>query len=479
MGWALIPTLLVAACTEQLSPDGNGVGVAEVALSVATVPTGVLCIKVVVTVGGQPLTPPAITVTPGSSSASFGLGQLASGAATLTGSAFNVACGSVTAATVPGWISDPATASLAPGVVTAVPMTFRQNNPVTIGIGFAPNVADISVGAGATYARMADGTVYQWGLVGSGNAIPVPTPAPSLTNVTQVVGGYVSACARKTDGSVSCWGTDEGGQLGAGIPAGTTSNTPVRVGTLTGATALSMGAATTCGMFGTIMRCWGDNSLGEFGNGTATSSTTPVSTGSFFASAVAFGAGHNCTIDNLGGLECTGLNSSGQLGAGSTADNSLSYLGTGLKNVVSVAGGNAHTCAVMGNGTVRCFGKNTNGQLGDGTTANRTTPVTVLGLNNVVQVQGGMAHTCARLQDGTVSCWGSAAMLGAGVVADQTTPVSVAGLTGVIDIQTSHSASHTCALLTDHSLRCWGENVFGQIGNGNTVFVNRPTAVVF
>jgi alpha-tubulin suppressor-like RCC1 family protein len=396
-----------------------------------------------------------------------------------SGSAYNLACGSVTANSVPSWISDPATVMLAPGSVVTVPMTFRQNNPVTIGADFVPNVVEVSVGSHGTYARLADGTVYQWGLIATNSEMHVPTPVASLTNTAQVVGGFLSACARKTDGSIWCWGNDEGGQLGPGVAAGATSLTPVQVGTLTGATVLTMGAQHTCALVSGQYFCWGDNSLGQFGNGNTTGGSTPLAMSPNFGSTLVAGAGHTCAIGNLASLGCTGLNTSGQLGVGSTAANSVFYQTTVLKNVASAACGNAHTCAVMGDGSVRCFGNNANGQLGDGTTISRTTPVTVVGLANVVQVQGGSNHTCALLQNGTVSCWGSAAMLGAGAVVDQTTPVTVPGLTGVTAIHTQHSANHTCAELADRSIRCWGMNTFGQIGNGNTFFANRPTPVVF
>src|SRR5215475_2399616 len=73
-----------------------------------------------------------------------------------------------------------------------------------------------------------------------------------------------------------------------------------------------------------------------------------------------------------------GDNSLGQLGNGSTDNSSVPTLGTVAQNWVSIdTGGGAsasHTCGVRTDGTARCFGSNSNGQLGDGTNSAHTFP---------------------------------------------------------------------------------------------------------
>src|SRR5262245_41066154 len=76
-----------------------------------------------------------------------------------------------------------------------------------------------------------------------------------------------------------------------------------------------------------------------------------------------------------------GDDSLGQVGNGSTDNSKVPTLGTVAPNWVTIdAGGGAtasHTCGVRTDGTARCFGSNSNGQLGDGTNDPHTFPAQV------------------------------------------------------------------------------------------------------
>ena len=73
------------------------------------------------------------------------------------------------------------------------------------------------------------------------------------------------------------------------------------------------GAGTTAPAF-----CWGDNSFGQLGDGSTTSSATPVPvSGGLSFTQLTTGSGHTCGLTAAGLAYCWGDNTSGQLGEGS------------------------------------------------------------------------------------------------------------------------------------------------------------------
>ena len=114
-------------------------------------------------------------------------------------------------------------------------------------------------------------------------------------------------------------------------------------------------------------------------------------------------ATHTCAVTVGGGLKCWGRNTAGQIGDGSAtnryhAREPVSGLTSG---VAQVSTGQEHTCVLTTSGGVKCWGLSANGQLGDGTTTSRFTPVDVSGLTSgVAQVSTGGNHTCALLTSG-------------------------------------------------------------------------------
>jgi alpha-tubulin suppressor-like RCC1 family protein len=342
---------------------------------------------------------------------------------------------------------------------------------------------------------------------GAGGA---PGSDAAMSAVAQMALGWGEACAVRSDGTLWCWGRNEWGQAGDGTacspyPCG--KSRPVQVAALgNGVVEVAAGAEHVCARRsdGTLW-CWGWGVLGQLGQGTQAknSSSVPLETvlGSNVAQ-VAAGFRHSCARKNDGTLWCWGVNDNGELGNGTTMQTGYG-VGTGTpvqvaalgSNVLDVVAGGNHTCARKTDGTLWCWGENDHGELGNGTTDGQTCPsgsacqsspvqVTALGAN-VVEVAAGYNHTCARKSDGTLWCWGSNAngQLGDGTLAGQIgtdgypcrpSPVQVSALgTSVVEVAAGGGyyagyLGHTCARKSDGTLWCWGSNVVGQLGDGTT-----------
>jgi alpha-tubulin suppressor-like RCC1 family protein len=473
----------------QLGQSGE---VAEVTASLTTVPSGVLCVKLALS--GSVSSSLMLTVASGASSASVSLGYLPAGSLTVTPSAFNVACSSVSSSTVPTWTGPAVTVTVVAGTPLSVPLTLEPYS-ATASVNFVPFVKSVAVGYDHSYALLSDGTVRSWGANfynqlgdGTGAQRLTPVAVSGLSGVASLAsGGFAEhACAVKTNGSVYCWGYNADGELGNG--GNSNSSVPVAVSGAYLFGQVSTGAYYTCGVTTSgAVSCWGDNSYGQFGNGTASPSVTPTTPLNALSGAVREvqgGSSFTCVRGGTEQVKCAGDNSAGQLGTGN-GSSSISWIASSLQTQTALpaglAVGDLHACAiVLADGSVRCVGNNYSGQLGDGTSNNnRPTAVPVIGLTGVTALTAGSSFTCAVKSDGTVWCWGDNpwGQLGSGTFLPQSTPAQVYGLTGVVSIAAGWM--HVCAAKSDGSAWCWGGNSWGQLGDGTTASEARPVKVVF
>ena len=255
------------------------------------------------------------------------------------------------------------------------------------------------------------------------------------------------------------------------------------------AKSISAGEYVTCAVTDADgVKCWGNNSDGELGDGTTSERHTPVDVKgltSVVVKAVSNGYKHTCVLTSLGGVKCWGYNFDGELGNGKTTNSLTPVDVSGLTNVVDISANGFHTCAVTNAGAVWCWGYNANGELGNGTTTSSSTPVKVKSgtgtdyLGGVSVVKAGGYHTCALLSGGGVKCWGAndSGQVGNGTFINQLTAVNVSNLTSGVSALNSGDA-YSCALISaSHGLKCWGDNLFGQLVDGTTTDRNAPVSI--
>lgn len=208
---------------------------------------------------------------------------------------------------------------------------------------------------------------------------------------------------------------------------------------------------------------------------------------------VSIAAYHACAVIRGGKAYCWGINSSSQLGDGTTATSSAPVqiaqgdIPEGVL-IKSISVGSYGSCALSEQGKAYCWGANTSGSVGDGTTTRRSAPVSVaqgevpLGVR-FTALAAGNSHTCGLGSNGKAYCWGASGTggkLGNGSTGTSSTPVAVApgAIPANVTLKSiSVGGESTCALGSDGRAYCWGANSNGQLGNGSTSISLTPTVV--
>ncbi len=367
----------------------------------------------------------------------------------------------------------------------------QSTTPIDV-LGLTHGMGAIAAGVWHTCALTEHGGVKCWGQnedgqlgQGTTNSHTVPADVPELTNNIHYIasggntdfGNYRNShtCALTEGGGAKCWGSNWYGQLGDGTT--THSAAPIDVsGLSSGTLAITAGSSHTCALTGAGgVKCWGNNSSGQLGDGTTTARTTPIDVSGLSNGVRAVDAGegayesHTCALTESGGVKCWGANYFGQLGDATMIGRSTPVDVIGLSSGVrAIATGGYHTCALTEAGGVKCWGQNHYGQLGDGTDSDRNTPGEVSGLNSGVRaIVAGDWHSCALTDSGEVQCWGGDSRF---------LPMVVSGLSsGVLAI--AAGGRHTCALTEIGGAKCWGRNESGQLGDGTTAYSAQPVDV--
>jgi alpha-tubulin suppressor-like RCC1 family protein len=156
----------------------------------------------------------------------------------------------------------------------------------------------------------------------------------------------------------------------------------------------------------------------------------------------------------------SGDNSSGQFCNGTTVSDTSPSQFLNSTDVASVSGGVDHVLALKNDGTIKSCGNNAKGQLGIGNTTSKTSLENITSLTGIVQVVAGNKVSYALKNTGVVYQWGDT------ISGDLNTPIAISGLTDIKSITTSENT--LLAIDSTSTLYAYGKNTNGESGNGNT-----------
>lgn len=373
----------------------------------------------------------------------------------------------------------------------------------------------ISAGGDRGCALEADGAVKCWTWGPTDSSDPRPAyPVPDVRGAVEVAVGDRHACARigapdAAEGSIRCWGNNEHGQLGDGLPR--LAERPLRVAGLGDIVEVSAGKARTCARRRDgALRCWGETivrtlqspirAVEQGWSGTPTevatagaveeidATTTGVCTRSG-TRVVCFDSDDpqevlegvravdlppnprfKCWVTLAGRVSCSG--SPGWQRCDGDADECRAPREVeGAADIVQLAVGQNHGCGLDERGAVWCWG------LLDGQWPAK--PATrVDAIDPAIGVATGSRHTCAWSAGGALWCWGANdhGEAGGGTTDPRAAPTRVALASPCV--AAAGGDGFTCAALADGRVQCWGVNATGQLGDGTRATRSLPGDVV-
>jgi alpha-tubulin suppressor-like RCC1 family protein len=366
--------------------------------------------------------------------------------------------------TAPDEVSDGPGPSLA--TATAAPAFVQVTQGITHTCGVTPDNLAYCWGDNF-FGELGDGTT-------TGRLLPHAVAGGLRFRV--VSAGSHFSCGLTTDDKAYCWGDNSSYALGDG---GTESTRLKPVAVVGGRRyrQLRTGGHHVCAVtFGNVVYCWGDNGVGQLGAVTEglQQSNVPlqVVTGGPVFVRVFPGGAHTCALTSGNVAYCWGDNSVGELGTGSHTSSMTPVRVSGTRTFNQMSAGLNHVCGVSA-GKAYCWGANLEGALGDGTLTERTVPTAVAGGLTFKGVSASFDGACGITSTNRAYCWGRNVE---GQVGDGTygynnrrlVPTKVVGGFTFTTLGGPAGGGHNCAITPDDRAYCWGGNFRGELGIGTT-----------
>ncbi len=363
----------------------------------------------------------------------------------------------------------------------------------------------IETGENHSLAIDTDGNLWIWGYnsvgqLGDGTAenrtepVQVTIDSKPDAKFTQIAAGSHHSLAIDTEGNLWAWGYNSDGQLGDGTKEDKNKPIQVTIESKPNAKFTQIAAGRSHSLAvdteGNLW-AWGSNDAGRLGNGTTVQQTKPVQITGIQGSIKQIEAGfHSLALDEDGNLWGWGHNFYGELGNGTTENNVLTPQKITVKSNESIkfskiAAGMTCTFAIDTDGNLWATGQNQNGQIGNEATEqkNELVQITVPSNPNIKfeTVESNTMHTIVLDKNGDLWSCGlnEYGQLGDGTNIQRLTlvPVTIPANPSIKFTQIAVGREHSMALDTENHLWTWGWNTVGQLGNGTTVDVWRPSPI--
>lgn len=311
-----------------------------------------------------------------------------------------------------------------------------------------------------------------WAVDAANGAEPTSRGYP-LRDVAEVVAGVGATCARSSAG-VTCWGD----AIGAASPYSISGSAAIALVGVVGRTLLARNSTNQ-------VAAWGDNHVGQLGDGSISDHRAPVPWPSFVGRVVTpgrewmdFSAGDVgvCGISEDRRAWCWGRSTQGRLPNVPEAEIAAAPIAVdGVPSATSIATGDAIACALTERAEIYCWGGRSPEDA-----PSATGPVRVDLPAATRSVHAGGAGACAVLVDGTAHCWGTFRPTMPdvddcflpepdflGTTREQ--PVMIARDVTALDV----GFGFVC-YRSSSRLFCFGSNTYGQLGRASSGWVDPP-----